>query len=169
VSVNLGSRSKEGTDIERVWNWNMVPRRILVLKERRNLEGRASCLMRISIICTLNQTSWRSYQRDAAAHEPSSTTNVQHVVKFGIVYIDGSAAISNISFETPDDDHIGRNMSCTSDLKFEANFKIKLHARRRSKKRKHCINNCSLKATSDQTVGNLSVCRRILLILALNN
>jgi hypothetical protein len=31
-------------------------------------------------------------------------------VKFGIVFIGGSAEIFNITFEAPDDDHIGRNM-----------------------------------------------------------
>jgi hypothetical protein len=32
------------------------------------------------------------------------------MVKFGIVCIDGSAAVSNVNFEAPDDDHIGRNI-----------------------------------------------------------
>jgi hypothetical protein len=35
----------------------------------------------------------------------------QKRVKFGIVFTDGSAAIANINFEAPDDDHIGQYRS----------------------------------------------------------
>jgi hypothetical protein len=31
-------------------------------------------------------------------------------VKLGTIYIDRSAAVSNINFKAPDDDHIGQNM-----------------------------------------------------------
>jgi hypothetical protein len=31
-------------------------------------------------------------------------------VKFGIVFVDESATVSNNNFEAPDDDRIGRNM-----------------------------------------------------------